>query len=66
MSENGTVRAPFLNSEIPTLDFHTTPTFSVVLPYSIALVVLFLLAMLQAGMKLLHLTSVHIGRIPGN
>ena len=66
MSGNGTVRAPFLNSEIPTLDFHTTPTFSEVLTYSVALVVLFLLAMLQAVMKLLHLTSVHIGRIPGN
>ena len=35
MSENGTVRAPFPNSEIPTLDFHTTPTFSEVLPYAI-------------------------------
>ena len=73
MPKNGMVRAEFLNLEIPTLVFpnytnifRTTPKYHSLggtKEYNIpSLVALFQLALLELGMKLRPLTSVHTGR----
>ena len=59
----GAIGAAFLNSEFFTLVFRTTSALSELLPYIIALVVLFLLTMLESDeLTTPHIASVHVNK----